>query len=90
MDERRPAPPQPNTRDAAAEGGGRSRLGRAFGPSWLVALAVVAVLTIALRRFVPFGPLGALLLLAVVWFVVLVVMLRWRMPAPRPDEARRR
>ncbi len=58
-----------------------------FGPSWLIALAVVAVLMLTLRRFVPLGPMGALLMLAVVWFVVLVVMLRWRISSSRPEDA---
>lgn len=87
MDDRRPVPPQPNGRNTDAEAGGRSRLGRVFGPSWLVALAIVAVLVFALRRYAPLGPIGALLLLTVVWFCVLVVMLRWRMPSPRPEDA---
>ncbi len=89
MDERRPATPYADAGDLDRREG-RSRLGRVFGPSWLVALAVVAVLLFALRRFVPFGPVGALILLAVVWFVVLVVMMRWRIPATRPEQTGRR
>lgn len=87
MDERRPAGSQSREQSGGEGAAGRSRLGRVFGPSWLVALALVAVLLLALRRFVPLGPVGAVLLLAVVWFVVLVVMLRWRLPASSPNDA---
>ena len=81
-DPRRPRPvPSPDAGPPArAE---RSRLGRAFGPSLLIALAVVLVVLLTLGRVVPIGPIGALVVLAVAWFASFAAMLRWRAPSSR-------
>jgi hypothetical protein len=63
----------------------RSRLGRAFGPSLLIALTVVLVVLLTVGRVVPVGPVGALATFVLAWFAALVVMLRWRVPAPPRD-----
>ena len=81
----RPAP----SPDAAPSGRAeRSRLGRAFGSSLLIALALVLAVLLTVGRLVPIGPIGALVVLALAWFAAFAAMLRWRAPSSRNAEPR--
>lgn len=55
-----------------------TQLERSFGPSCLLSLIIVFLLAVAIRRFVQVGWVGFGVLLLVVWFGVLMLLVRWR------------
>ncbi|MDP9366301.1 MAG: hypothetical protein M3Q10_19110 [Chloroflexota bacterium] len=55
-----------------------TQLERSVGPSCLLSLIIVFLLALVLRRFVGIGFLGFGVLLLVVWFGVLLLLVRWR------------
>lgn len=64
----------------AVPGLGRAttRLERSVGPSCLLSLVIVFLLALVIRRFVHVGFGGVAVLLAAVWFGVLLLLVRWR------------
>lgn len=54
---------------------------RSFGPSCLLSMIIVLLLVIVFKRFLQLSWIGIGLLTLVVWFGVLLLLVRWR-----PDE----
>jgi hypothetical protein len=87
-----PQPPdERDLLDSAMElpliGAGVSRLQRVLGPSCLASLIVLLLLTVLFRRWVHLPPIGMLILLLIIWWVVLGVMVRFRNPDPDAGES---
>ena len=54
---------------------------RSFGPSCLLSMIIVLLLVIVFKRFLQLSWIGIGLLTLVIWFGVLLLLVRWR-----PDE----
>lgn len=90
MDQREPLPKiRPEREDDdhdlidAIPGAARatSQFERSFGPSCLLSMIIVLLLVIVFKRFLQLSWIGIGLLTLVVWFGVLLLLVRWR-----PDE----
>ena len=55
-----------------------TQLERSFGPSCLLSLIIVFLLLVILRRYLQLPWAMLLLLVAAVWFGVLILLVRWR------------
>ena len=87
-----PQPPEERDLiDSAMElplvGAGVSRLQRVLGPSCLASLVIFLLLTVLFRRWVRLPPIGMLIMLIIIWWLVLSLSVRFRNPNPDADEA---
>lgn len=55
-----------------------TQLERSFGPSCLLSLVIVFLLVVVLKRYLQLPWITLLILVAVVWFLVLLLLVRWR------------
>ncbi len=55
-----------------------TQLERSFGPSCLLSLIIVFLLLVVLKRYLQLPWTMLLVLVAVVWFSVLMLLVRWR------------
>ncbi len=55
-----------------------TQLERSFGPSCLLSLIIVLLLVVVLKRYLQLPWTMLLVLVAVVWFGVLMLLVRWR------------
>jgi hypothetical protein len=55
-----------------------TQLERSFGPSCLLSLVIVLLVTMLVKRYVGLSWTSLGCLTAVVWFLVLMVLIRWR------------
>ena len=85
---------QPDERDlldSAMElplvGAGVTRLRRVLGPSCLASLVIFLLFMVLFRRWVRLPPIGMLILLIVIWWLVLSLSVRFRNPNPDGDES---
>jgi hypothetical protein len=87
-----PKPPEePDLLDSAMElplvGAGVSRLQRVLGPSCLASLVIFLLFMVLFRRWVRLPPIGMLILLIIIWWLVLSLSVRFRNPNPDDDES---
>jgi hypothetical protein len=55
-----------------------TQLERSFGPSCLLSLVIVFLLTIVLKRYMGLSWIALGLVTAVIWLLVLTLLIRWR------------
>jgi hypothetical protein len=87
-----PKPPEErDLLDSAMElplvGAGVSRLQRVLGPSCLASLVIFLLFMVLFRRWVRLPPIGMLILLIIIWWLVLSLSVRFRNPNPDDDES---
>ena len=61
-----------------AVGRATTQLERSFGPSCLLSLVIVLLLTLLLKRYMGLSWTGLACITGVVWFGVLMLLVRWR------------
>lgn len=61
-----------------AVGRATSQLERSFGPSCLLSLIIVFLLALVLKRFMNLSWIGLGCITGVIWFGVLMLLIRWR------------
>lgn len=72
-------PEEPDLLDAAPFiGRATTQLERSFGPSCLLSLVIVLLLLMVLKRYMQVSWPVLLFLSAAIWFVVLMLLIRWR------------
>jgi hypothetical protein len=67
-------------------GAGVSRLRRVLGPSCLASLVIFLLFMVLFRRWVRLPPIGMLILLFIIWWLVLSLSVRFRNSNPDGDE----
>lgn len=55
-----------------------TQLERSFGPSCLLSLVIVFLLTIVLKRYIGLSWIALGLVTVVIWLLVLTLLIRWR------------
>ena len=90
MSDRRPTDPAPDERDWIDSIPGMDRvatnLQRSFGPSCFLSLVISALILILLRQYVRFGILGTAVFTLFVWWVVMVILVRFSGGNPVDDD----
>ena len=71
-------PPEDVIEPRAAFERATTQLERSFGPSCLLSLIIVFLLVVVLKRYMQLPWMTMFILVAVIWFLVLMLLVRWR------------